>query len=187
MKRPFASITATAPEVAAERAGDDIVAAADAVMERAFTLDASPEQVWPWLVQLGKQRAGWYLPRAVERFVPRRRRAIRTLDPRWSGLAVGDVIPDYGGRHETFQVAAVAPPNTLVYTSVRRRTHLSWSLNLISMPGSATDAGPTRVHLRLRLGPIRRAWLVNTAGELLDAVTVLGLAAGLRERVHDSR
>ena len=50
-------------------------------MDRAFTLDAPVELVWPWFVQLGKRRAGWYLPRRIERFIPPPRRAIRTIDP----------------------------------------------------------------------------------------------------------
>jgi uncharacterized protein YndB with AHSA1/START domain len=182
LKQLFSSISATGDEVAVERGGDDIVEAADAVMDRAFTLDASPQQVWPWLVQLGKQRAGWYLPRSVERFVPPARRALRSIDPRWQSLDVGDVIPDYGGRHETFEVTRIDPPHTLVYTSYRGRMRVSWSLTLTT---AGLAAERTRLHLRLRLGPVRRKWLVNTAGELLDAATVAGLAAGLRERVAD--
>jgi uncharacterized protein YndB with AHSA1/START domain len=185
MRRAFASITPSAAEQAADRVGDDIVATPDAIMDRAFTIDAPPEQVWPWLVQLGKQRAGWYLPRSIERFIPRDRRAIRDLDPRWQQLVAGDVIPDYGGRHETFVVAHINPPHHLVYTSQRGRMLVSWSLTL--SPGSSQEScsgtGKTRLHLRLRLGPVRRKWLVNTGGELLDALTIAGLATGLQERI----
>lgn len=185
MRRAFASITPTAAEVAANRVGDDIVTNPDAVMDRAFTLDASPEQVWPWLVQLGKHRAGWYLSRSVERFIPRRHRALRSLDPRWQGLEVGHVIPDYGGRHETFEVAHIDPPHSLVYTSTRGRVHVSWSITL--SPGRSSDAtAGTRLHLRLRLGPIRRKRLVHTAGDFVDALTIAGLATGLRERLSRS-
>lgn len=187
MRRAFASITATAAEVAASRVGDDIVAAADAVMDRAFSIEASPEQAWPWLVQLGKQRAGWYLPRSIERFIPPSRRAIRTLNPRRQELRVGDVIPDYGGRHETFEVAHVLPPHTLVYKSRRGCMQVSWSLTLT--PAKAADstlsALHTRLHLRLRLGPVRRKWLVDTGGELIDAITIAGMAMGLRERLAE--
>jgi hypothetical protein len=42
----------------------------------------------------------------------------------------------------------------------------------------------TRVHLRLRLAPVRRVWLAETVGEFFDAVTVAGMAAGLRERLR---
>ena len=79
-----------------------------------------PEVVWPWLVRARKQRAGWYPPRRVERLVPPSRRAPRHVEPRWQGLAaVGDVVPDYGGQHETFQVAALEPGSHVVYTSRR--------------------------------------------------------------------
>ena len=101
------------------RIGDDLVPPADVVMDRAFTLDAPPDIVWPWLVQLGKQRAGWYLPRRVERFVPPSRRAIRRVGPAWQALEVGDVIPDYGGREATFEVAIIDAPNVPSSTSRR--------------------------------------------------------------------
>jgi len=46
-------------------------------MDHVFTVAAPPAAVWPWLVQLGKKRAGWYLPAAAERFLPPGRRAAR--------------------------------------------------------------------------------------------------------------
>jgi len=191
VRRAFASITPSAVEVAADRIGDDIVATPDAVMDRAFTIEAPPDEVWPWLVQLGKQRAGWYLPRSIERFIPRNHRATRDLDPRWQQLAVGDVIPDYGGRHETFTVAHLDPPRHLVYESQRGRMHVSWSLTLTpaglddtgSGAARGSGAASTRLHLRLRLGPIRRKWLVDTGGELIDVLTIAAMASGLRERI----
>jgi hypothetical protein len=49
----FASVAATAAEKRMARPGDDLVDPAEVVMDRAFTVPAPPEQVWPWLVQLG--------------------------------------------------------------------------------------------------------------------------------------
>ncbi|MBB6629020.1 hypothetical protein H5V45_16965 [Nocardioides sp. KIGAM211] len=177
---PFAAVTARADEIAGARPGDDLVPRADVVMDRAFTLDAPPDVVWPWLVQLGKQRAGWYLPASVERLVPRRRRALRRLEPTLQGLTVGDVIPDWGGRDATFTVALLDRPRALVHRSRRGRTELSWALTL-----SPESPGTTRLHLRLRLGPVRHRRLAGTVGDAFDAATILGLAAGLRERLPD--
>jgi hypothetical protein len=174
----FASVAATDAERAAARPGDGLVSPADIVMDRAFTVAAPPADVWPWLVQLGKRRAGWYLPRRVERVMPRSRRAIRQLDGRWTELRVGDVIPDYGGRDETFEVAELSAPTSIVYRSRRGRTEVTWSITL----GHAA-AGSTRIWLRLRLAPVRHRRLVSTVGEFFDALTIAGLAAGLRERV----
>ena len=154
---------------------------ADIVMDRAFTVDGTPELVWPWLLQLGKRRAGWYLQRRVERFLPRSRRATRSLDPAWLDLRVGDVIPDYGGRDETFEVAEIDPPAALIYRSRRNATAVTWSITLAPAGG-----GGTRVHLRLRMAPVRHKRLARTAGELLDLLTMAGMAAGLRERLAEN-
>lgn len=158
--------------------GDELLPA-EVVMDRGFDLDAPPEDVWPWLVQLGKRRAGWYLPAAVERLVPASRRALRHVEPRLLEHEVGDVIPDWGGPDATFTLAAIDPPRTLLYTSRRGTTDLTWCLHLTPIVGT----GGTRVHLRLRLAPVRHRRLATTLGGLVDALTVAGLAAGLRERV----
>ena len=179
MRELFAG--ATAAEVAAPRAGDDVVPEADVVMDRACDLAATPSEVWPWIVQLGKGRAGWYLPRAVERVVPRSRRAAREVLPRWQGLAVGEVVPDYGGPDATFEVVQVDAPHTLVYRSTRGHTDVSWAITL-----SGQEQG-TRVHLRLRLGPVRRVRLAENLGGLFDALTIAGMAAGLRERLRQNQ
>ena len=173
------SVRATPEEAAAALPGDELVPA-DVTMDRAFTLDATPSTVWPWLVQIGKTRAGWYLPRAVERFIPSGRRAARRLDPRFASLEVGQTIADWGGRDATLTVAHVEPPHTLVFTSRRGRTSFSWALVL-------TDHGDdrTRVHSRVRIGPVRRRRLAEHGGGLFDAATIAGLANGLRERLGE--
>jgi hypothetical protein len=173
----FAGVRATAGERTAPRPGDDLVLPADVVMDRGFTVDAPVADVWPWLVQLGKRRAGWYLPRRVERLIPPGRRAGWRIEPRWQALAVGDVVPDYGGREATFTVASIQPPTSLVYRSTRGRTSVSWSITLTE------KSRGTRVHLRLRLGPVRRTRLAEVGGGLIDVLTIAGLAAGLRERL----
>ena len=150
----------------------------DVVMDRGFSVPAPPRAVWPWIVQLGRERGGWYLPAWAERWVPGPRRGLRAVDPRLQGLTPGDVIPDWGGRHATFHVAVVvAPGRAGAPLGARRHGH-----QLGHHPGAGGRRG-TRLHLRLRLGGVRRRWLAVTGGELIDALTVAGLAAGLRERV----
>ena len=178
----FSSVAASPAERAAPRPGDQIVAPADVVMDRAFTVAAPPAAVWPWLAQLGKGRAGWYLPRRLERFLPRARRGARRLRQDWVNLRVGDVVPDYGGRDETFEVAELTPPVSLVYRSRRGRTLVTWSITL----EAAGEADRTRVFLRLRMGPVRHQVLARTAGELLDLLTIAGMASGLRERLAEA-
>lgn len=175
------SVRATSAEHAATLDGDDIVGKPDVTMDRAFTIDAPTGDVWPWIVQLGKRRAGWYFPLVVERFIPTRRRALRVIDARFQRLEVGDVIPDYGGAAASFDVARIAPGRLLVYRSVRGRTSLSWAITL-----TAVGASRTRLHFRLILGPVKHKRLAGVGGGFFDYVTILGLAAGLQERVRNS-
>jgi hypothetical protein len=178
----FGSVAASEAEKNMGRPGDGLVEPADVVMDRAFTVEVPPEAVWPWLVQLGKGRAGWYLPGGIERFLPRSRRAAWSVSPGWLRLQAGDVVPDYGGRNATFRVAQITAPSALVYWSRRGRTTLTWSLSLESV---TSEPDRTRVFLRLRMAPVRHKLLARTAGELFDALTVAGMAAGLAERLRD--
>jgi hypothetical protein len=51
---------ATGEEVEKPLPGDDLVPEPNSEMTCAVTVGAPVEKVWPWLVQLGCQRAGWY-------------------------------------------------------------------------------------------------------------------------------
>jgi hypothetical protein len=178
----FGSVAASAEDVRRALPGDELVPDADVVMDRAFDLPAPPETVWPWFLQLGKKRAGWYLPSSVERFMPRSRRGLRRLDPDLVAEAhVGHVIPDWGRKDATFEMAILDPPHALVHTTKRGRTHGSWAIVLTAY--DVPSPVGTHVQLRLRLSPVKRPWLAHTFGDVIDAATVAGLAAGLRERV----
>ena len=175
----------TDAEVRAALPGDDVVPDARVVIDRATTLHSPPERVWPWIVQLGKRRAGWYFPAWIEAVIPRDRRGLRHIEPRWQGLAVGDVIPDWGGPGATFEIVTLDPPRALVHRSTRGRPdrdpiRISWALVL-----SPVAAG-TRLHLRLRISALgRRApKLVTTFAGLVDEATVAPLFAGLAERLR---
>lgn len=171
----------TAAERAAVLPGDDLLEPADVVMDRAFSLDAPPEAVWPWVAQLGKGRGGWYFPGLVERLLPRRGRGLRHVDPALVDLSAGDVVPDWGGRDASFTVAEVQPPSHLLYRSLRGHTEFTWVLHL-------TPVGPgTRLHLRLRMAPVRHDRIAAVAGGAVDLATIAALAVGLRERVTTRR
>jgi hypothetical protein len=174
----FSKIRPTHAEIEASVAGDDIVRDVDVVMDRAFTLPQEPAQVWPWFEQLGKNRSGWYLPRWVETLIPKKSRALRSIEPTLQDLTVGKIIDDWGGRDATFEVAILEPPHTVVYTSRRGNVLVTWA---ITLRPQGTEY--TRVHLRLRLAPIKHRLLAEAAGGFVDALTIAGLAAGLRERL----
>ena len=151
--------------------GDELVEAA-ATLDRTYTLDAPAAEVWPWLEQVGKGRAGWYAPRWFERLVPARFHALRALDPSY-GVSVGDVVPDYGPSD--FTVALVERPHALVFRGGHKATSYTWALLLTDLP-----EGRCRLHFRFRISKAGR--VMRTIGDLFDHATVALLVAGLRER-----
>jgi len=171
--------------------GDDVLPHADPVLERHLDLDAPAERVWPWLEQLGKGRAGWYLPRPVERFVPRGRRAVRRVEDRWLHLAPGDSVADWGPGDPTFEVLEIDRPHHLVYWSERPRRprrgvprppmRMTWALVL-----SPVAPQRSHLHLRLRLDLGKPAGPVATyGGDAVDWLTVWLMGRGLAERLAD--
>jgi hypothetical protein len=95
-------------EAAKRLPGDDLVPTPTATETRGITIDAPPEAVWPWLVQMGYDRAGWYSYDQLDM----RGKSVDTILPGLQGLKVGDVMPvsPEGG----FAVKVVDPGRTLV-------------------------------------------------------------------------
>ncbi|MGH8862030.1 MAG: hypothetical protein ACRDVG_12505 [Jatrophihabitantaceae bacterium] len=189
MRTPGSAVTAA--EVVRALPGDDLVPDAIEQMDRAATFAVPVETLWPWVVQLGKDRAGWYLPRSVEALVPRSRRAIRHIDPRWQDVVVGTEVGDWGPGDPVLRAAVVDAPHALVWHSVRDRANghrwpadpaepaalaISWTLALRCVPGGS------RLHHRLRIRA-KHAALVKIGG-VFDRLTVVGMFRGLRERVE---
>ena len=54
------NLGATPAEVAGSLPGDELVTQPSVVWNHAATLNAPPEQVWPWLIQIGDTRAAYY-------------------------------------------------------------------------------------------------------------------------------
>ena len=70
----------------------------------AITIDAPPEAVWPWLVQMGFDRGGWYSYDQLDM----RGTSVGEILPEYQAVAVGDVDPDRRRRPGS-SCAAVEP------------------------------------------------------------------------------
>ena len=86
--------------------GDEVIAHPMVEWTRGVTVRTPPERIWPWLVQMGYGRAGWYTPAWVDRILEPSLFQLQTpspksphrLLPEFQSLAVGDLIadgPDY--------------------------------------------------------------------------------------------
>lgn len=85
------------------------------VSTRAITIDAPPEEIWPWLVQMGSGRAGFYTHEWVERplFITYGEgRSATRIHPEWQEVRVGDRVPY--SRFNSVPVTMVDPPRCLI-------------------------------------------------------------------------
>lgn len=81
---------ATDEEVTRPMPGDEIVPNPTFNATRSVTINARPEEIWPWMVQIGDERAGFY---AYDWFDNRGVRSAERIIPELQYLAVGDKIP----------------------------------------------------------------------------------------------
>ncbi len=178
----------------AERAmpmpGDDFLPASSAPTTMAITINAPPEHVWPWLVQMGIDRAGLYTHTWVENgiFHLDVTNADR-IEPRWQDVKVGDRIlfmrptlnrPAFGPVVVAFEASRYLVLNNGPTTSPDG-TMGTWQFLL-----QARGTCGTRLLLRSRASTRRPVGM-----KLLDAVFEpgyqymdIGMLRGVRERAE---
>src|SRR6476661_5137824 len=116
---------ATAAELSGPMTGDSKVPSPNYAATLAVTINATPADVWPWLVQLGYRRGGLYSydwPDRVFGYLDRPS-ADRIL-PECQQLAVGDTIPV--GRGAAFPVSDLKPNQRLVMNGMEAGFAWSW-------------------------------------------------------------
>jgi len=142
---------ATAAELAAPYPGADIIPGSRRTATMAVTIDAPPSAIWPWLAQMGCDRAGWYSwDRLDNGGVPSAER----VNPEWQDVAVGDRWSSVPSGSTWFEVAAVEAQRFLAlrasidisrgrpFDVSRMRPRLysdsTWAFLLEELPGERT-------------------------------------------------
>jgi hypothetical protein len=141
----------------------------------AVIVNAPPECIWPWLVQIGYQRGGLYSYDWLDRLFGYldRPSATRIL-PEFQHLAVGDHIPL--GRGPSWPVAAIEPNRALVL-DMRNMGGFDW---VWQFGLYAVDEKQTRLVSRSRVRT-QSAWarlatyVIEPAGFLMTRRMLLGL------------
>ena len=116
LRRWFSRWGTTADELARVMPGDSLIADPTQTATQAITVNAPPDDIWPWLVQMGYQRGGVYSYDWLDRLFGFLDRPSTTrILPEFQHLAVGDKI--LLGPREELTVAALQPPRALVLSS----------------------------------------------------------------------
>jgi proline iminopeptidase len=109
-RTPLRNWGATADDRSRILPGDWLIADERGVSTMAITIHAPFVAVWPWLAQMGADRAGWY---SFDHLDHGGRPSARELDPRWTDVREGDRMVTVPGR-SWFDVAHVERHRSLV-------------------------------------------------------------------------
>jgi hypothetical protein len=132
---------ATDEEVARAMPGDDVVKHPTLNATRAVTIQARPEQIWPWLVQIGGTRAAWYSYDWIDNLG---RPSADRIIPELQHLAVGDFIPMTPIGKMGYWVKAFEPNQWMLWWANKGDVTWSWGLY-------PQDDSRTRLITRLRI------------------------------------
>jgi hypothetical protein len=91
--------------------GDDLLPDASAQVTHAITIAAPAERIWPWLLQMGCGRAGFY---SIDSLDNGFERSARELHPEWQDIEVGQVLPAAPESDEGFEVLRIEPTRALI-------------------------------------------------------------------------
>jgi hypothetical protein len=172
---------ATDSEVERSIPGDELHGNPSFLATRAITISGTPDEIWPWLVQMGYGRAGFYGYDILENLGSDR--GIRSADrilPEFQDLGVGDEVP----------ISAVA---SMVFEAIEPNLFLVWSGEEEELPGVFTwalypiDKNHTRLISRIRWSyhwsePSLVALEIFT--EFTDHIAVRKILQGVKDQVE---
>ena len=169
--------------------GDDLVPEATMIETHQIDIDAPVAAVWPWLVQLGYERGGFYSFDLLERLAGVGITNARRIEPRWQDLSVGDRV--YLAADAALTVARLEPGRCLVLSSdggaappgAGMDFDFSWAFVLDEL--DAPRSGRCRLRIRERYLPHRSAttavvWAVRPLARFMTR----GMMWGLRRRAQ---
>ncbi len=137
-------IAATAREHRLALPGDELVQGAAETLTHAVTVHCAPRELWPWLVQMGADRAGWYSYDWIDNG---RRRSVDRIVPELQRPPVGAIFPALPGERDGFVLVEQESNHWLV---------LGWPAEtggyLVTWAFVLSGAGPnlTRLVVRVR-------------------------------------
>jgi hypothetical protein len=183
VRRWFGRWGTTDADLARVMHGDAVLANPTHTQTHALTVDAPPEDIWPFLVQMGHRRGGLYSYDWLDRLFgyldgPSTHRVL----PEFQQLAVGDVIPV--GRGRGFPVTAIEPCRALVLSDTNDGFQWVWQFGLFPL-----GDGRTRLVSRgaQRFVNTIGAWVLMRVMEPAAFIMTRRMLLGLKERAERLR
>ena len=130
---------ATEEEMRLRLPGDELVPAPDWSYTHAISVNAPPSAVWPWLVQLGQGRGGFYSYEGLENLIGCRIHNVTQIRPELQQLRVGDVIRMHASGFGP-TVMRLDPARALVLGGPpnAKGSQATWAFYLLDGPNGTT-------------------------------------------------
>jgi hypothetical protein len=169
---------ATDAEINATYLGDELVPNPSSLVNRVVTIQASPEQIYPWLVQLGAGRGGLYSYTAFESLINCPLVNADRIHDEWQDLKVGDKVEMCpNGVPPAYVIAQIVPDEAIVMGHQENGEWVDlWQFILVPQAD-----GSTRLILRTRTMMVGGFWDVIHPGVF---VMERGLLLGVKERAE---
>jgi len=176
-------IHATPGEQARTLPGDDLIPQPLGSVNHAITIQRPPHEVWPWLVQMGSGRAGWY---AYDFIDNGGHHSAKRILPNYQNVGVGSVLPALPGATDVFVVAQCEPEHSLVlaWRLPSGKNQTTWAFVL-----EEPQPGRTRLLVRGRVAPGYRPyglpqWLALPTGALAHFIMQRKQLLGIARRAE---
>ena len=181
VRRWFSRWGPTPEELARVMPGDALIPNATEMSMQAVTVNAPPEDIGPWLVQIGYQRGGLYSYDWLDRLFGflDRPSATRVL-PEFQHLAVGDKVP-WGRTGTELDVGVVEPPHALALSYEDRGFKWVWQFGLYPLDERRTRF-VTRGSEQVPNTPLW--WLGMRIMELTGFIMTRRFLLGVKERAE---
>jgi hypothetical protein len=175
VRRWFGRWGTTATDRTRVMAGDAAVFDPTYSATLAIMIDARPEHIWPWLVQMGYRRGGLYSYDWLDRlFGYLDRPSANTVLPQFQQLAVGDEVPV--GRGHGFPVTAIDPHRALVLSGAGDGFAWVWQFGLYPLDERRTQlVSRNRVRVPSSLGSWLFVRVIEPAAFLMTRRMLIGL------------
>lgn len=122
-------------------AGDELVKSSSRVMNRGITIQASPEEIYPWIIQTGADKSGMYSYTWLENLVGCEMAKDEVIRPEWQNLQVGDLMKMCAGDFAPppYEVALIEPDSTVVFGHKDKDQWVEiWSFGLLPQADGST-------------------------------------------------
>lgn len=172
----------TDDEISGAVAGDHFCPKATLIATRSITLGAAPEEVFPWIRQMGFRKAGWYSYDWLDNFG---RKSARQINPEWQDVHTGSKVP---GGPVKFEAALVEPPAAFVLrvafrSKLGNRLCGTLAYELRPVPNGTRLVTRLRTHLNVPGGRLLEKIILGPGDGIMLRKQLLNLAQRTESRI----